>query len=162
MKSKILILFTLLIAISCLARLTASFSNWNRLVTQSPSIMIARCGDPVKLPPGEYYGNLMNPPVNIKTVFFLKGTNSSNAEILMTDHSLLSGYLYLVIGYYDSGTYRAFEDYRVIPLGRNFDTKTISGKPLNEQLQILFQHRINDVKQQIQAEEISNSAMWVR
>jgi hypothetical protein len=59
----------------------------------------------------------------------------------------------LVFGYYDSGVYQAFEEYRVIPLGVDFSTNSIAGKPLDEQLQILFQHAADNLNREIQKDE---------
>ena len=69
---------------------------------------------------------------------------------LLTDHKLWQGENYLIFGHYDGGIYQAFEEYRVIPLGVDFSTNSITGKPLDEQLQILFKQRIENLNREIE------------
>jgi hypothetical protein len=71
----------------------------------------------------------------------------------LTDHGLRQDENYLIIGHYDSGIYRAHEEYHVIPLGVNFSTNLIAGKPLDEQIQILFKRRLDNLNRQIKEEQ---------
>ncbi|HEY1787283.1 MAG TPA: hypothetical protein VGJ73_03970, partial [Verrucomicrobiae bacterium] len=83
----------------------------------------------------------------------LRGTNATGHFRLLTNHSLSRGHKYLVLGYYIDGDYEAFEDYRVVPLSHDFDVKSLSNKPLNQQLQILFQDSVKEMNQEIQDDE---------
>lgn len=153
MKSKIIIALALSVAISALARVIAPFKGWSALESGSPYIIIAHCGKPTPSTPGVITINATRSDSAIEVVSALKGTNGLAASRLLTDHDLQRGENYLVFAYYDGGTYQAFEEYRVIPLGNSFHTNLIAGKSLDEQLQILFRRRLDDLNQQMKEEQ---------
>ena len=69
---------------------------------------------------------------------------------IITTNSIWNGESYLVIGSHETGretgVYEALEEYRIIPLGSDFSTNSIAGKPLDEQLQILFRRALEVTK----------------
>jgi hypothetical protein len=154
MKTKPIILVLLSISATCaLARLITSFPGWDLLKVNSPYIIIAHCGEPTPPTPGVLIDNGPNSDSSIEVISVLKGTNHVSSSQLWTDRRIWPGENYLVFGYYDSGVYQAFEEYRVIPLGVDFSTNSIAGKPLDEQLQILFQHAADNLNREIQKDE---------
>jgi hypothetical protein len=153
MKTTLIVVAILLVTISIVARVIAPFPGWHRLIEKSPDIIIARCGKPTPPPPGVLTLNATKSDSDIEVVSVLKGTNNVSASRLLTDHVLWRDENYLIFGYYDSGIYQAFEEYRVIPLGVNFSTNSISGKPLDEQLQILFKRRLDNLNRQMKDEQ---------
>jgi len=151
MKTRIVICFIALIAVSAMARLTAYFSSWSELEDNSPNILIARCGKPI-----HRVGTIVNGTASdsaIEIIFPLKGECGTNSAQLLTDYTLQEGGNYLVFGYYKNGKVLAFEEYRVIPLGLDFSTNSIAGKPLADQLQILYKRRIAILNQEILNDE---------
>jgi hypothetical protein len=140
------IIFVLLFAstTSVLAILTVSFPGWDLLKDKSPDIIIARC---TKTPlqsygDGEFYSD-------VDVVSVLKGTNGLRSSQLWSLREARQGEYYLVYSTFHDGSYQAIEEYRVIPLGGNFSTNSIAGKALDEQLQILFKRRIDNLNQEI-------------
>jgi hypothetical protein len=153
MKTKVTILTAFLITISVIARVIAPFPGWDRLKQNSPNIIIAYCGKPTPPTPGILFMNAPASDSAIDVVLVLKGANNANSARLLTDHLLQQGENYLVFGYYGSGIYQAFEEYRVIPLGVHFSTNSIAGKSLDEQIQILFQRRLDVLNRQIKEDQ---------
>ena len=86
----------------------------------------------------------------VEVVSLLKGSNITSSARLWTDHRLRQGESYLIFGYYDRGVFQAFEDYRVIPLGADFSTNLITGKSLDERLQILFKRRLSNLDHELE------------
>ena len=153
MKVRILTLFTLLIVASALGRAMTKFISWVEVQEHSPAIIIAHCGDPTPSTPGVIIVNGTLSDSAIEVACVLKGTNTPSQARLLTDHELQKGENYLVFCYFDGNVCEADEEYRVIPLGVHFHTNSISGKPLDAQLKILFQRRLDILKRQQQREE---------
>ena len=153
MKTKIFVLVVLAAAAGSMARLVGSFSSWNQLVEQSPNIVIALCGKPVSPNPNVVVDNGPVSDSEVEIISTLKGTNQIVSSQLWTDHELVPNEIYLLFGRYDSGIYQAYEEYRVVPLGRQFSTNSIAGKPLDDQLHILFQAAVNNLNREIQKDE---------
>jgi hypothetical protein len=151
MKVIKIILIVLLITISVTAQVMVLFQGWDRLKETSPYIIVAHCGKPT-LPTSGVIGGLKSDS-EIQIITVLKGTNSVSSARLQTDHELWQGENYLVFAYYGGGIYQAYEKYRVIPLGLRFSTNSISGKPLDEQIQILFQQALYNLNQEIQNDQ---------
>ena len=126
-----IVLTVLLITVSIMARIIVPFPGWDRLKTEAPNIIIARCGKPTPPTPDVIIMNAPTSDSAIEVVSVLKGINNASSSRLLTDHGLRQDENYLIIGHYDSGIYRAHEEYHVIPLGVNFSTNLIAGKPLD-------------------------------
>lgn len=148
-----IVLTVLLITVSIMARIIVPFPGWDRLKTEAPNIIIARCGKPTPPTPDVIIMNAPTSDSAIEVVSVLKGINNASSSRLLTDHGLRQDENYLIIGHYDSGIYRAHEEYHVIPLGVNFSTNLIAGKPLDEQIQILFKRRLDNLNRQIKEEQ---------
>ena len=157
MRTKLAILTASLITIGATARLIAPFLGWDQLQERSPYIIIAHCGKPIPLSGPTI--NAPNSDSSIDVLLVLKGTNNVNSARLWTDYELRQGENYLIFAYYDTGIYQAYEEYRVIPLGVRFSTNSIAGKPLNEQLQILFKQRVDDLNREIQSDEVEKQRL---
>jgi len=135
------------------ARMIDKFRGWDELVNATPYIAVVQCGTPTQLQPNARYDDARLSDVAITTIIALKGTNNVSPVRLKTDHEMISGRDYLVFGYCDSGVFTAYEEYRVVPLDEYFSTNLISGKPLNEQIQIIFQRRSYYLKLEMQKNE---------
>lgn len=76
---------------------------------------------------------------------------------LIPANSIREGDWYVIVGPHETGretgVYQAFEEYRVVPLGKDFSTNSIAGKPLDEQLQILYKRGIDVSNQEIHKAE---------
>lgn len=83
----------------------------------------------------------------------LKGTNTTGAARLWTDHIVHQEENYLVFGIFENGIYKAFEEFKVLPLGPRFSTNSISGKSLDDQIQILFKDSLFIVNRELQQDQ---------
>lgn len=94
---------------------------------------------------------------SIEILTALKGTNCSGSVRLDSEQWLNQEEDYLIFGNCEKGTYRAIEDFRVVPLGRELYagqlTNAIAGKSLDEQLQILFKRALDHLDRQIKKEQ---------
>lgn len=146
MKTKLIIISATLITVYSLARVIVPFIGWDRVKESVSDIVVVRCKNPIQ-PQGTINGP--NFEAEIEIVSFLKGTNVSRTARLETDHWLWHGEMYLILGYNHGGTYVAYEDYRVIPLGDRFSTNSIAGKPLDEQIKLLFKQRLTNLNREL-------------
>lgn len=153
MKIKLINSITLLAALVAVAWVDAPFRDWIWVKKNSPDIVIALCGPKTAPAPGVYNFNGPDFDSKIYVASTLKGSNCTRTARLKTDYPLQQGEAYLVFGQFDDGIYNAFDEYRVIPLGKpNMDSliNSITNKPLDEQLQILFKRGIDHLDQKIQ------------
>jgi hypothetical protein len=153
MKRNTVLILASFLAVTALARLMAPFSSWDRVKESSSSIVIVKCGDPIPPAPGVIVMNATKSDSAICVRCVLKGTGSLGPARLLTDYDLRNGENYLVFGYLNGTNFIAFEDYRVIPLGINFSTNLIDGKPLNEQIEVLFKRRLELLNRQMAKEQ---------
>lgn len=152
MKSRTIVVVATFMALSAVARITAQFHTWSEVVEQSSCVIIARCGERTTPAPGT---DVVNGPMSdsaIEVIAVLKGTNCAASSRLLTDHDLQKGEKYLIFGNSDNNVCLAFEEFRVIPLGKNFQTNSVAGKPLDDQLHLLFQRRLDNLNRQIKKE----------
>lgn len=153
MKTKIIIVAASLITVGVMARIIAPFHGWGDLTETSPNVIVVKCGKPTPPNPDVIVMNGTKSDAEIQIVSVLKGTNDLSSARLQTDHELRQGENYLVFGYFDNGICKAYEEYRIVPLGDNFSTNSIAGKPLDEQIQIMFQRAVNKLDREIQTDE---------
>jgi hypothetical protein len=147
---------------TAIALLTVSFPGWDQLTEGSPDIIIARCTK-TPLPVETPYQIQIDLVVHsdIEVVSILKGvTNGVASERLTLGPTVLrsmywprQGEYYLIFSSYHEGYHQAIEDYRVIPLGLRVPADAIAGKPLDEQLQILFKRGLFYLNREIQKDE---------
>jgi hypothetical protein len=149
MKIKIILLLILLIACSIYARILETFDSWDKIIRDSPSILVVRCGKPTPPYP------IINGPRSdsgIDVQYRLKGTN--DASRLWTDRdSLHQGENYLVFGYINNEICVALGEFKVVPLGSEFSTNWIAGKSLDEQIQELFKRALDHLDREIKQDQ---------
>jgi len=158
MKKHVVVSAVFFLAIGVLARITLQYSDWKQLEENSPDIIVVQCGNPVPIT-----GTIVNGTAfdsKIRVLMVLRGEKGTNSVRLQTDHKLESGNEYLAFGYYDEGLFRAYEACRVVPLGVNFSTVSIAGKPLDDQLRILFKRGVDVLNQEIQSDMTEKE--WVQ
>jgi hypothetical protein len=157
----------LLMTIFCtpaLASVVYSFPGWDFLVQKTPDIVIARCSktpDPFKDHGAGPTGDLFDS--NIEIVSILTGATNWGTMPLKTPNlgagRLTSQYIprqgeyYLLFSIFDYGYYQTEADYCVVPLGLYFSTSSIAGKPLDKQVQILLQRRLDELNRQMNEEQ---------
>ena len=149
MKTKLIVIVLMLMVVSVVARFSARFLGWDRVEAISPDIIVADTGHPTPPTPGIVVVNGARFNFDITVLSVLKGTNNVVHARLQTEHELQPLHIYLVFGFYSDGIYDAYEEYRVIPLGDTYRSEMIAGKPLDEQLQILFKLGVDTVNQEI-------------
>jgi hypothetical protein len=160
MKIKIITIIISLLVVSVTARMVGLFPGWDQLADQSSNIVIAHCGKPFQRTAGVIIENGPLSDSEVEVISVLKGaTNQPSPARLWTDHELFQGENYLVFGYYDSGIYQAYEEFRIVPLGGNFSTNLIAGKPLNEQIQILLKRRLDNLNRQMKQEQVEKQRL---
>jgi hypothetical protein len=83
---------------------------------------------------------------DIEVVFVLQGTTKPGPSHLVSTYRLPhQGDYYLIFADYYNGHYQALEDYRVVPLGYNFESDRLTGKTLDEQIDILVRDRLDQL-----------------
>lgn len=153
MKIQLCCLVLFLVNFILLARQSIPFSGWDYVENNSPYISIVECEKSIPPTPGIIVMDAPASDSNVRILSVLRGTNSVSSARLQTDYELKEGQKYLVFGYYDSGFYRAYEPYRVIPLDTSFRLDLLTGKTLDEKLQVLFQSSIDYINRKIQEDE---------
>jgi len=108
--------------------------------------------------------NILNGPrfdFNVSVLSVLKGTNGVRHASLQTDHELRPRQAYLVFASYNNGIYKAYEEFKVVPLGITFKQEMIAGKPLHEQLQILFRLAVDNLNSEIAKKQAEKERLEV-
>jgi hypothetical protein len=162
-KQNTIILFAFVAAIAALANVQLTFSNWNFLINSSPNIIIGRCiqtpdyeRDRGSGPTGTLYFS------QIEVVSILKGAGVTNyaggvsklgTSRLVSDFYPRQGEYYLVFSIFHDGGHQASESYRVVPIGLTFNTNSLSGKNLDEQIQMLLQRRLDNLNRQMKQDQ---------
>ena len=147
-----------IIAILNTGFLTKQFSGLDSLIQSSSDIIIARCvatPDPYNMATKDGtkidLKGLINSDVEITSI--LKGATNSGLVRMTSEYWPRQGEYYLIFSNYRDEFYQALEKYRIVPLGPNCSTNSLIGKSLDEQLQILFKHRVDDLNLEIQSDE---------
>jgi hypothetical protein len=146
MKTKALAITLVLLA--DIARLfavfVAPFNSWDDLTRKSPDIVIARwttTADPFL--PGDA---MIRSDIEVTSV--LKGNTKASAARMVSQYWWpRQGEQFLMFSTYhsDERLYNATESYRVIPLGRYFSTNQLTGKSLDEQIQLVLRCRLDEL-----------------
>ena len=159
-KTVLSLLLLLAIGGATIAAVVKPFKGWDKLIDESPDIVILRC---LKTPP------LINVDSNgivvetvsgmvtsdITVVAKLKGQTNAAPAHLVSKYRPCQNHNYLVFGSYHDGEFQALEKYRIVPLGLDVPTNVIAGKALDEQIQVLLHQGIVHLKaqqEQIRAE----------
>ena len=146
MNAKVLILVSALAAGAVFAMVMLPFQGWPRLRECSADIVVARCMKTAL--PVTIVDDVVESEIQV--VMVLKGTNRVDTSTLLSERWLRQGEHYLVFGNFQNGSYRAIQEYRVVPLGVWFSTNSISGKPLDEQIQILLKKRLWQLNRELE------------
>jgi hypothetical protein len=158
MKRFISIVVLIATTSTALALLVGRFTSWNDLIEQSPDIIIARCvatHDGLKPEPTKSYINAFFSDIEVISV--LKGTTSQGPSHLTSLARPFRGELFLLFANYESNQddtgYTAIEDYRLIPINaapNSWMTNQLAGKNLNEQVQMIINWRLSELRQEIE------------
>jgi len=140
-----------------LAIFVSPFRGWDDLVENSPEIFIARCVSTV-----DFISATKNKPTividdmvdsGVEVVSVLKGSASPGLTSLASQYWPYRGEYFLVFANYKkdefNAGYSAIEGYRVIPLDHNFMTNQLTGKTLNEQIDLILARRLADLNGEI-------------
>ncbi len=148
-----LTLAILVIGLAASATIFQEFLGWKPLVEYSPEIVIAKC-----IPTVNVTTNKPMPTtdslnrVSIDVVSVLKGGTKPGISRLLTWYETKPGEYYLLFAQYPE-SYHAYEEYRVIPIGKQFNTNDLSGKTLSAQIRMLLQRRLDDLSAHTKQEE---------
>jgi hypothetical protein len=159
MQTRFLIATALLCcAMGSMAYVIFPFSGWPWLKAKSRDIIVARCNATPEIEPVGPDGVALNLRGLIKSdiqiLSVLKGTTNSGTAQLLSKYWPRQRDCYLIFANYSDGVYQATEEYRIIPLGLNFSTNLIAGKPLDEQIRAVLRYRLDMLGRQIeQAQE---------
>jgi hypothetical protein len=145
MKIKI-IFFVLILTISVSGIPVLQFPGWEEVERKSTDIIIVRCEKTIDDPANAIRG-LINS--HIRVIYVLKGQTNITSAQLDSMYWPRCGEQYALFSILQNKTYNAIETYRVIPLGTYFPTNSLAGKTLNQQIQSIFQWRLNKLNQEL-------------
>lgn len=150
-----------------MAYIVSGFPGWRLLTQTSPDILIARCATTPEPYNRKMNGISIDPDglieSDIEVMTIMKGiTNWGTASLKAP--SLGRGHLssqywprqdeyYLIFSIFYDGKYQAIENYRVVPLGLLFPTNCLSGKNLDDQIQLLLHRRLDNLNRQMKEEQ---------
>ena len=137
---------------------TQLFKGWHELTQASPDIIIVHCTKTPDLETVESNGVVRETALgainsDVEVIFSLKGFAEQKKARIVSECALRQGEYYMVFGLRYDGLYQATESYRIVPLGLNFSTNSLSGKTIDEQIQMLLQLRLNNLNRQMKAEQ---------
>lgn len=149
MKISITVVGLLAVAGSAFAVFISPFTSWNDLSKNSPDIIIARCAttaEPTVIADGMIWSD-------IDVMMVLKGETKPGTARMVSQYLPRQGDRFLMFSTYQSNelyrAYNATERYRIVPLGRYFLTNALTGKPLDEQIQLVLRHRLDELNQEL-------------
>jgi len=126
------------------------FTSWDNLSKKSPDIIIARCS--ATAPDGPIGDGMVWSDIEVLSI--LKGDTKPGMARMVSQHRPLQGERFLLFSTYQSNdlyrAYNAAETYRVVPLGRDFVTNELAGKPLDAQIQLVLRHRLDELTRELQ------------
>ena len=124
------------------------FTSWGDLTKKSEDIVIARCA---VTPPVGFDDGMTWSDIEVLTV--LKGETKPGAARMVSQYWPRQGERFLIFSTYQSNhlyrAYNATETYRVVPLGRYFLTNGLAGKTLDEQIQLVLRHRLEELSREL-------------
>lgn len=144
MKAKALVLVVLFLAMRAPAPIVASFKGWDWLKATSSDVIVARC---VRTPSESYRDGVQ---AEMAIVCVLKGTNGATPGVVRSFYWPRQGEHYLIFADYHDGSYQALEEYRFVPLGVQFLTNSVVGKPFDDQIQLLFKNRLDQLNRELE------------
>jgi hypothetical protein len=157
-------MLVLLVAVSTAAAVAIGpFTSWDELTKKSPDIIIARCvtaPDPTVIGDGRISSD-------IEVLAVLKGDTKPGVAHMVSLYWPHQDARFLMFATYQSNqlyrAYNATETYRIVPLSRYFLTSALTGKSLDEQIQLVLRRRLEDVNRELErdTEEKSRLALAV-
>ena len=149
MKIRITIIALLATLSAAVAVRLAPFAGWNDLTQKTPDIIVARCTATPE--PRSANGQTWS---DIEVLMVLKGETKPGAARMVAGYSPYQHeYVLLFATYQSNQLYRAYnaaESYRIVSLNRYFPTNQLVGKPLDEQIQLLLRHRLDELTRELQ------------
>jgi hypothetical protein len=150
MKTVVTLVLLLVLASSASAVFLSPFTSWEELTENSPDIVIARCSkttpDAIPIHDGMIWSD-------IEAVKVIKGDTKPGVARMVSQYWPRQGERFLMFSEYQSNdlysAYNATETYRIVPLGRYFNTNKMDGKSLDEQIQLVLQHRLEEVSREL-------------
>jgi hypothetical protein len=132
------------------------FTSYDELTANSPEIIIARCASTVDfLSTTNKIAIIVDGVIksDIEVVSVIKGTPNSGLAELGSEYWPYRGEYLLVFADYRKDEYNrgytAIEEHRVIPLGHNFWTNQLAGKTVEEQVNLIFKMRLDNLKDEL-------------
>lgn len=136
-------------ASSTFAVLIMPFSSWDDLTKKSPDIVIVRCITTSN--PGVISDGMIWSDIEVTTV--LKGGTKPSTARMVSQYWPRQGDQFLIFSAYQSNkfyrAYNATETYRIVPIGRYFLTNELTGKSLDEQIQLVLRHRLDELNREL-------------
>lgn len=158
----------------CLGWVDAEFSGWEDAIQYSPFIIIVRCSECPESP-RLINGIISENPhrgltyTDVKILMTLKADSGrasagssfpdgmaatlkpGNSLTLRSAFRPCQGDDYLLFATDFQGTNcSALSDYRVVPLGHSFNTNSLKGQDLEQQVKFMLQYRLNNLNQELQ------------
>jgi hypothetical protein len=159
MKRFITAVGLLAVAGSAFAVFLSPFTSWDDISKKSPDIIIGRCT--LTAPDGPVGNGMIWSDIEVLSV--LKGDTKPGAERMVSQHAPRQGERFLMFSTYQSNhlyrAYNATETYRVVPLGRYFLTSELTGKPLDEQIQFVLRHRLEELSHELKQGEVEKKRL---
>ncbi len=134
-----------------MAVLIGPFTSWDDLTKNSPDIVVVRCTatTPDTTPIGD--GMIWS---DIEVTLVLKGDTKPGLAHMVSQYWPRQGDRFLMFAEYQSNqlyqAYSATEAYRIVPLGRYFVADKLAGKKLDEQIQLVFRSRLEDLSRELE------------
>ncbi len=153
MTNIVLVLF----AGSAMGFVRFEFAGWSDLQQRSHDIFVARCdATPDQNPVGKDGIEINTRGLvysDMTVISIIKGVTNAGPARLKSVFCPRQGEYYLIFASYFNGFYDAFEPYRIVPVGLRFSINDLDGKTVDEQIKALLRHRIDNLEQQIKAEQ---------
>ena len=150
MKTSFVIFAIVGVVSSAMAVLIGPFTSWNDVTQKSPDIVIARCTATTS-DTGPVVDGMITSDIEVLSV--LKGDTKPGVAQMFSQYWPRQGERFLMFSEYQSNqlyrAYNATETYRIVPLGRYFLTSELAGKPLDKQIQLVFQSRLDDLSREM-------------
>ena len=146
---KIVIVASLVLVNTVWGIMLLPFPGWDEVKHKSPDIVIARCLKTVD-DPRTFWDGIDS---DVQIVSVLKGRTNLGPARLFSTYWPRKGEQYLIFSIYHDGFYQASETYRIIPLGTHVPPDLLTGKTLDENIQILFRRRLDNLSRQMKEEQ---------
>jgi len=150
MKLRSTVLVLLFAVSTATAVIILPFTSWDDLTKTSPDMIIARCATTAN-PTGIADGMIWS---DIEVLAVLKGDTKPGVARTVSQYWPHQDECFLMFATYQSNqlyrAYNATETYRIVPLGRYFPTNELTGKTLDDQIQLVLRRRLEDVNRELE------------